>query len=704
MGSDEEESHTKESDQSWGTWDDLLLASAVKRHGFLAWDSVSLEVQSRTSLPHPLTTPDNCRLRYLHLKRRFSHHPSPDAAAASASASDEAVHIPWLEELRKLRVAELQQEVQRYDVSILSLQLKVKKLEEEREDSLRERHQKPDLAEDSKGDGSVKDKRDADGEPEPSAADRVATKSAAGEDSDRENRSVNESNSTGVKSERDKNGDEVEEGRGGGRQREGGNEPVRAGTGSGRTDRASEGTKPEGVDSYNGSSEPNRERRGEEGEGEGEGEGEEEEEEEERPESVAQSKENSSDVQSSASLTQKSKSKRKRKGRRLVEISGGEEQQGTEDASPAVDLGGKKESQPLVDMLKMIRAHKHASVFERRLPLQESEKYRGMVRQHMDLDGIESRLERGFYSSSPSSLLFYRDLLLLFNNALVFYPKSSIESLAALDLLRLVSSHFRKNPPPASHSLSHSQISSSTPDAPERSDPLLPKHKSSSATAAAAAAAPIIVCRKRSSMSTQQQPVNSDKKPALDSSKPSHEQGLVKMNATKERSVTGTRSLRRSSNKIIKNSSPTPNPTKKQAPTSTSIEKAENSNSKAEGMMAASTKKRSAADFLKRIKRNSPAGGKSKNSGSESSNNNNAASNNKKANSKNNKNSKKSEKGGEERKEEGSPSKPRTVGRPPKKGGTPEYSNVKRGREVGGKDSASASASTLKRPRKRARR
>ncbi|KAI6683884.1 hypothetical protein NL676_029797 [Syzygium grande] len=118
--------------------------------------------------PPPLTTPNRCRLPYLDLKRRFSPHPSPDAAlpddataAAPSSSDDKVVHIPWLEELRKLRVAELQQEVQRYDVSILSLQLKVKKLEEEREESLREKHQKPNLAEDSKGNRSVKDKRDA---------------------------------------------------------------------------------------------------------------------------------------------------------------------------------------------------------------------------------------------------------------------------------------------------------------------------------------------------------------------------------------------------------------------------------------------------------------------------------------------------------------------------------------------------------------
>ncbi|XP_039172316.1 LOW QUALITY PROTEIN: AF4/FMR2 family member lilli [Eucalyptus grandis] len=696
MGSQEDGSDNPPKDQTWGTWDELLLACAVKRHGFHAWDSVSMEVQSRSSLPLPLTTADNCRLRYLHLKRRFS----PDSDDAPP---DKVVHIPWLEELRKLRVAELQQEVQRYDVSILSLQLKVKKLEEEREESLREKRPKPDLAEDSKGDRSVQDKRDADAGPESSAADRPAAKSAAaaGEESDRENRSVNESNSTGVKSERDKTGDEVEEEEeeeeeGGGRKREGkanrsrGNRVGEDGsgiggdeTGGGRLVQRELGAEPgeEGEEDGGG------------GGGGGGGRG--------RPESGAQSKENSSDVQSSASLTQK-KNRRKRKGRRLVEISGGGAA-GDGRGVPAVDLAGKKKSQPLMDVLKMIRAHKDASVFERRLPLQESEKYRGIVRQHMDLEAIESRVERGYYSSS---LPFYRDLLLLFSNALVFYPKSSVESLAALDLQRLVSSHFRKAPgpasatAPASHSLSHSQRSSSTPDAPERSDSLLAKHKSS---------APIIVCRKRSSMSAQQpSSTNNDKKPALDS-KPAHEQGLIKMNAaTKERSVTGTRSLRRSGSKIITNSSPPPNPSKKQTPTSTSLEKAENSNSKAEGLVTASIKKRSAADFLKRIKRNSPAGGKSKNSGSESSNNNNNnTSNNKKASGKNNK-SKKSERGGEEEKEEGSPSKPRTVGRPPKKGGTPEYSNVKRGREVGGKESASASASastsTLKRPRKRGRR
>lgn len=108
---------------AWSTWDELLLACAVKRHGFEAWDSVASEVQSRTSLPLHLTTPLHCQLKYQDLKRRFSS-PAPAAADAddddAASPSGDKVDaIPWLDELRKLRVAELRQEVQRYDVSIL---------------------------------------------------------------------------------------------------------------------------------------------------------------------------------------------------------------------------------------------------------------------------------------------------------------------------------------------------------------------------------------------------------------------------------------------------------------------------------------------------------------------------------------------------------------------------------------------------------
>lgn len=87
----------------WGTWEELLLAAAVDRHGTTDWDAVAVEVHGRTASPL-VPTPDNCRQRYHALRRRFA-------------ADDD--DIPWVEELRKLRVAELRREVRRCDVSIV---------------------------------------------------------------------------------------------------------------------------------------------------------------------------------------------------------------------------------------------------------------------------------------------------------------------------------------------------------------------------------------------------------------------------------------------------------------------------------------------------------------------------------------------------------------------------------------------------------
>lgn len=108
--------------RTWGTWEELLLACAVKRHGLSDWDSVAMEVQSRTTLPHRLTMAHNCRLKYNDLCRRFT---SPDvifdhSRPENGSGVDDKVDdIPWLDQLRNLRVDELRQEVERYDVSIL---------------------------------------------------------------------------------------------------------------------------------------------------------------------------------------------------------------------------------------------------------------------------------------------------------------------------------------------------------------------------------------------------------------------------------------------------------------------------------------------------------------------------------------------------------------------------------------------------------
>jgi len=98
----------------WGTLEELLLACAVTRHGTASWDSVAMEVQTRCPLAaRPGLTPHSCRLRFRHLHRRFTAagtggEDDPDASAAEG----------WVDELRRLRVAELRRDVERCDLSI----------------------------------------------------------------------------------------------------------------------------------------------------------------------------------------------------------------------------------------------------------------------------------------------------------------------------------------------------------------------------------------------------------------------------------------------------------------------------------------------------------------------------------------------------------------------------------------------------------
>ncbi|KAK9983506.1 hypothetical protein SO802_033031 [Lithocarpus litseifolius] len=67
-----------------------------------------------------------------------------------AQNDDESSRIT--EELRRIRVEELKREVQRCDNSIMSLELKLKRLKEERDWSLKEETENVDLKKDLKGD------------------------------------------------------------------------------------------------------------------------------------------------------------------------------------------------------------------------------------------------------------------------------------------------------------------------------------------------------------------------------------------------------------------------------------------------------------------------------------------------------------------------------------------------------------------------
>ncbi|GFZ18213.1 hypothetical protein Acr_26g0014820 [Actinidia rufa] len=146
-------------------FEDLLLACAVNRHGSESRDSIAVELQRRASRHHlrSFYNPGNCKQNHRDLRLRFNGVDSGDGKA-------------MVDELKRLRVAEL-----RRDVSIEFLQLKVKRLEEERE-----RNFKP----------KEEEEMNQLNEPERNSMHEVAGKSISGEDSvDGDDRSFNELNS-----------------------------------------------------------------------------------------------------------------------------------------------------------------------------------------------------------------------------------------------------------------------------------------------------------------------------------------------------------------------------------------------------------------------------------------------------------------------------------------------------------------------------
>ncbi|PSR84543.1 Bromodomain-containing protein [Actinidia chinensis var. chinensis] len=713
MDKPDETTENREPETPWGTWEELLLACAVHRHGANRWDSVAIEIQKRSStasLGH-LLTPYHCERKYHDLKRRYT----PQNDAASPAEACDANSVPWLDELRKLRVAELRREVERYDLSIVSLQLKVKRLKEEREQSLKEDEnggEKSDLEKSVEREREGEENRGEE-EMEPES---VAGKPVTGEDSDGDNQSVNESNSTDPKSEVQKT--RVEE-----------PEPVRTGE--------PKSTKPVGEDSWNGSSDsiekrdPVRESLKAEPEG-GVSDS------PELWESVAESKggggedvaaKESSDVQSSASKSRKELGSDKV---RSVSISGDEPE--NEDQSAAVKRTSVK-LHSLIDFLEIVWSHKLGSVFERRLESQETPEYRNLIRQHIDFETIRTRLNDGWYSSCNRKL--YRDLLLLVNNAILFFGKESRESNAANELQQLIS----KEIPQTNLKLdSSAEEGTSTPSLPlsskpepepepepEPSDSLLLKPKISG---------PIIVCRKRSSIAAKASGSSSgpadrkrekkaallEDKPILDwkqSNKPSDsaEENLITKKRTRDRFTSGSRSSTKNgknrTNTTPNKNSETPS-NQNQGKRASSSEHSEPKSEKNTNSPVSGAKKRGAANFLNRMKRglstdNGPLLDTLKSSTPNSSNSNKGGAEQQKNKNGKGKSEVKKEQpsrrgsGARQAKEPVSPAK-RNVGRPPKRAAAPSPSTPapatnKRSRE-GGYTEAVASRQPKNRSRK----
>ncbi|KAL8159464.1 hypothetical protein V2J09_001001 [Rumex salicifolius] len=465
--------------EAWGTLEELLLACAISRHGTESWDFIALEVQKRAtsrisackknSLSNNFSnsfTPHDCEQRYRALNCRFdvtggeNDIPAVKDDGGKSDGENYVVGEPdlreklpfMIDELRRLRVEELRREVERHDGSIMSLQSKVKRLEEERERNSLKAEEQADLR-------TGTDRSDAGAnnrgrkQHRSTETDKPISREPSTDES--EDRSLNESNSTShnasqrIESNRKRKPNINENG-----------EPVPV--------RPALDAKPDKKNSKNvvgrpsqpvrlgnpselraSVSQTNREAK-----------------EIEAPEDAMQG----SDVQSSASL-----SVRKRRGwRRSNGVGSGSNEIEEEKLSPANKRVNVK-SQPLIMFLEIVRSHKHGLVFQRRLPSQKTHKYKNLIRQHMDMETVESKLERGLYFDSHPT--FYRDLLLIFTNAVLFFRKGSTEHLAARELRKLVTKEIAGRKP----------YPGSDPQAPEP-DTNTKKPPSSSV---------IVVCRRR---------------------------------------------------------------------------------------------------------------------------------------------------------------------------------------------------------------
>ncbi|XP_075517823.1 uncharacterized protein LOC142552087 isoform X1 [Primulina tabacum] len=699
----------------WGTWEELLLAFAVNRHGAGAWSSIASELQKRSSDPNLTLTAQNCRQKYLDLKRRYVAQNDDESVTGEKSNDDEsaASATTLLEELRKLRVAELRREVQRYDLNIESLELKMKCMEEERERGPRRERTGTDLEKKSEENRSDEDVKP---EVEPSPEPVSGGEKPHADELEKDHMSVNESNSTDLGAEKTRTGERELE-------------PVEAETaeaGRNRTGESSEepadlnsepDRKLDREDSCNGSSNSIEKETGKEAMAKRASESGEAVESEAESKGGDEAMKESSDVQSSASRSKKEEGIDKaRRGNTR-----GDERDHEDQSLSVKDLS--TQSQPLIDFLQVVRSHKLGSVFERRLRSQETSKYQKLILQHVDLETIEQRLKEGWYSGSRSK--FFRDLLLLVNNALVFFSKNSSEAQAAIEFRKLIvkemSKKFTKSESSSRKQISLQSLSLTKKEDREASHSLLLKPRISGS---------LIVCRKRSSIAAkaagsssgadskkkeQTASLAEEKDAKLQPSHPSEnaEEPKITKKRTRDRfSLVAANSKKTGKNQS--NNSGNKNPVAESGKNqgkggSSSLHSEPKTGPKKKNQPVVDSKKRGAANFLNRMKQSSSSNNgalldalkstpltsesTSSKGGSEQKKNDNGRRGDKKDHQVATKRSLETR----QAKEKGSPSK-RNVGRPPKTGTASRPNLGKRGRE---RDETEASVS--KQPKKRSK-
>jgi len=86
---------------------------------------------------------------------------------------------------------------------------------------------------------------------------------------------------------------------------------------------------------------------------------------------------------------------------------------------------------PLMKVWRAISQHRFASVFKNPVSLEEAPDYDDIIKRRMDLSTIKKRLEEGI---TTTSMEFHRDLILMFQNAMIYNPKDSDVYMMAVTL------------------------------------------------------------------------------------------------------------------------------------------------------------------------------------------------------------------------------------------------------------------------------
>ncbi|XP_058750924.1 uncharacterized protein LOC131623937 [Vicia villosa] len=386
----------------WGTWEELLLGGAVLRHGTRAWNVVAAELRARAVCSDTFT-PQVCKAKYEDLQQRYSGSTA------------------WFEELKKRRVEELKKALERSEDSIGSLQSKLEVLEaekNEKKDDCKNGLESPVSHIPSKKlqrvESSTKE----------TSKDELSTKETSKDDLSagsftHETRLNWSSESQLPAASADDNETKPE------------------------VSQSTEQTKVSNVDSlanflYEGQIKTCRKPRGKR----------------KRKDCSRNIKEEASvglgesDLLDSADVLSWCKES--------STSNCGEVAKSSEDVDNRNKNLKNRNAEDMIEILDSIFETKGASAFRRRLDSQKRGRYKKMIRQHMDFDTIRSRIS---IRTIKSTVELFRDLLLLTNNALVFYSKNTREYKTALVLRDIVTKKMRENFKSSNNSTSSSKVS-----------------------------------------------------------------------------------------------------------------------------------------------------------------------------------------------------------------------------------------------------